>query len=136
MKGKLLAWLLLMILSSFALTNSSFHLEHHQRDVNLSRPILRGQETIHGVLGTVRLNGSEKDYERSNKEQEDLVVLEKGKKGKTGVYGGATATHRPGQEKSSATPASCLTANTMLPVIFNLHFRAFHMSVYLDGLGG
>ncbi|XP_062021383.1 uncharacterized protein LOC133737938 isoform X1 [Rosa rugosa] len=122
MKGKLLAWLLLMILSSLALTkSSSFHLEHHQGDINLSRPIVQEQETIHGVLGTMRLNGSEEDYGRgSNKEQEDLVVSEKGQKGKTGVYGGANVAHHPRQQKSSATPRPNLIAKTMLHVSFTL----------------
>ncbi|KAL6141137.1 hypothetical protein ACLB2K_059428 [Fragaria x ananassa] len=118
MKRKLLAWFLLMILSSLAITNGSFHLEHRQGDVNLSR--LQGQETIHveGVPGTVRLNRSEEDDgSGSSKEQGDLLVAsEKGQKGKTGVYGGGNSFHRP---KSSATPRPCLMAKTMLHVIFS-----------------
>ncbi|XP_004303230.1 PREDICTED: uncharacterized protein LOC101298143 [Fragaria vesca subsp. vesca] len=116
MKRKLLAWLLLMILSSLAITNGSFQLEHCQGDVGLSR--LQGQETIHGVPGTVRLNRSEEDDgSGSSKEQGDLLVAsEKGQKGKTGVYGGGNSSHRP---KSSATPSPYLMAKTMLHVIFS-----------------
>ncbi|XP_004305473.1 PREDICTED: uncharacterized protein LOC101309659 [Fragaria vesca subsp. vesca] len=123
MKRKLLAWLLLMILSSLAIRNSSFQLEPHQGDlINLSR--LQGKETIHEAANTiegVRLNESEEDYGRgSNKEQGDLVVSEKGKRGKTGVYGGGNVAHRPRQEKSSATPRPYHIAKTMLHVSFSL----------------
>ncbi|XP_050381451.1 uncharacterized protein LOC126798498 [Argentina anserina] len=116
MKKTLLPWLLLMILtSSLALTNSSFLLKHHQGDVNLSR--LQGQET-----NGVKLNGSEGNYGReTNKDQGDLLVSEKGQRGKTGVFGGGNSAHRPHQKKSSATPRPCyIIAETTLYVSFSV----------------
>jgi hypothetical protein len=49
MKGKFLAWLLLIIISSLALTNCSFKLEHDQGAADLSRSILQEHETDHGT---------------------------------------------------------------------------------------
>ncbi|KAK9922939.1 hypothetical protein M0R45_031376 [Rubus argutus] len=126
MKGKFLAWLLLIILSSLALTNSSFKLEHDQGAADLSRSILQEHDTDNGLQGAVQLNGSEDDDGRGSRREQEMVVSEKGKKGKTGVYGGANVAHRPHRtERSSATPHVYLVTKTMLHVSFSLILLLF-----------